>query len=197
MAGFNKKYGVSNNYIAACRNKNKIRVYTYKDGDYYFDEKGNKLPFKTGMIINNKRAKYGGEYHHGNNYNVVWFYDLINFDDYNLKIFSCMLYICVNENIIRDEIPKIIAKKYKSLDQLTDKQKELLLTIKKSIIKHLSKIKPYLLKEADELKTVFYRIFVFHYLDKMILKNNDKKDPRERFEIEFKKFKRSRSLNNR
>lgn len=79
MAGFNRKYKVSNNYIAACRNKNKIRVYEYIDGTYYF--KNNvKTPIKEGDIIDGKKVVDNGEYHHSKGkygYNTVMFWELV------------------------------------------------------------------------------------------------------------------------
>lgn len=80
MAGFNKKFKVSNNYVTACRNKNKIRVYQYSDGTYYFDN-GIKTPIQVGDIINNKKVVDKGEYHHSKNrygYNEVMFWELID-----------------------------------------------------------------------------------------------------------------------
>lgn len=80
MSGFNRKFNVSNNYVAACRNKNKIRVYQYNDGTFYFD-KGVKTPIKVGDIINNKKVVNKGEYHHSKNkygYNDVMFWELVD-----------------------------------------------------------------------------------------------------------------------
>lgn len=78
MAGFNKRYNVSNNYTAACKNKNKIRVYTYKDGTYCFLN-GVKTAINEGDIINNKVVVNEGEYHHSKDrygYNEVMFWSL-------------------------------------------------------------------------------------------------------------------------
>ena len=80
MAGFNGMYNVSNNYISACRSKNKIRVYNYQDGTYAFIN-GVKTPIKEGDIINDKVVKNFGEYHHSRNkygYNKVMFWELID-----------------------------------------------------------------------------------------------------------------------
>lgn len=79
MAGFNRKYKVSNNYTAACRSKNKIRVYQYSDGTYYFDN-GVKTAVKVGDIINGKKVVNKGEYHHSKGkygYNEVMFWELM------------------------------------------------------------------------------------------------------------------------
>lgn len=83
MSGFNRKFKVSNNYISACRSKNKVRVYTYSTGTYYFDN-GVKTPIKVGDIINNKKVVNKGEYHHSKNkygYNSVMFWELVELDN--------------------------------------------------------------------------------------------------------------------
>lgn len=77
MAGFNNKYKLSNNYITACRSKNKLRVYEYKDGTYAFIN-GVKTPVKNGMVINGKTLNDNGEYHHSKTkygYSKVMFWE--------------------------------------------------------------------------------------------------------------------------
>ena len=79
MAGFNNKYKVSNNYISACRNKNKIRVYEYQDGTYCFINNV-KIKVNEGDILNGKKLVNKGEYHHSKNkygYNTVMFWELV------------------------------------------------------------------------------------------------------------------------
>lgn len=83
MAGFNRKFKVSNNYISACKNKNKIRVYHYKDGTYYFKD-GVKTPVNVGDVIDNKKVVNNGEYHHSkgkNGYNEVMFWELVEINE--------------------------------------------------------------------------------------------------------------------
>ena len=80
MSGFNHKFKVSNNYISACRSKNKIRVYEYSDGTYAFINNV-KTPVTNGMLLNGKKLIDNGEYHHSKNkfgFNKVMFWELID-----------------------------------------------------------------------------------------------------------------------
>jgi hypothetical protein len=72
MAGFNRKFKVSNNYIGACR-RGLVRVYYYNDGPYAFIN-GKKTSVKDD--IDNGNLIYA-EYHHSRNkqgYNSIDFY---------------------------------------------------------------------------------------------------------------------------
>lgn len=77
MAGFNRKFKVSNNYTQACKDKNKLRVYLYADGNYYYFNNGVKTLINEGDIINNKKVVNKGEYHHS--YNKKWGYSEVMF----------------------------------------------------------------------------------------------------------------------
>lgn len=85
MTDNSKRYPVSQNYMRACRDKNKIRVYEYKDGTYYFDNEV-KTPIKEGDIINNKMVINNGEYHVTHNpngrFNKVMFWHLVPEQEY-------------------------------------------------------------------------------------------------------------------
>lgn len=80
MSGFNHKYKVSNNYTKACKDKNKIRVYNYKDGTYAFIN-GIKTKVWPNQVLNGKILVNKGEFHHSKNkygYNEVMFWELVD-----------------------------------------------------------------------------------------------------------------------